>query len=187
MKKKQSKKQPSEATYTLYPIRPFDLAWKRHKYSFLFKTSDKSLTIPPEGTIDKDPLTDRDKELLFQLDLAKMQERPPIERLKQYHRGEKSIPVFMPNYKAIKQYLLRECHISPERLPTLRWGNVIDIVRPDLITLDVATNLYDVTRITLQRAIQDETLKSFRYKDRGPHLVRKSDIQNLYVRRKQTS
>jgi len=54
----------------------------------------------------------------------------------------------------------------------------------DLVTFTVALGLFHVSRPTLQRGVTDGRIPSFRKGEKGPHLVRQSDLDRLFTRRK---
>ncbi len=54
----------------------------------------------------------------------------------------------------------------------------------DLVTFTVALGLFHVSRPTLQRGVADGKIPSFRKGEKGPHLVRQSDLDRLFTRRK---
>lgn len=117
--------------------------------------------------------------------------------LQQMHLVDEYADTFRLLPDVLRGMLLTECGVAPERLPRLTGPEIEDILRryngapsaakakhedtpDDLVTFDVAQTMFTVSRPTLQRAVDDGTLESYRRSKRGKHLASVSDLKRLY-------
>lgn len=189
--RKTTNEQPTEQhTVQHYPLHPFgryaaypQIRMGRHYIEIIGASTAGCEPLPLSGCALDDPLSDPDKAMLLERGLATLDT----------FSGQ-----FVVDYAAVRAHLRTVCDVRDEDLPGLTWSTTMEILRPadgkpevvrrdppdDIVTFDAAQGLFLVSRLTLQRAVTDGKLRSFRKGEKGPHLVRKSDLDRLFTRRK---
>lgn len=146
----------------------------------------------PEGLQPEEPFDQGDKDLFVRLELGEVVDGVlmPLD------------PRGLREWTRLKTHLIEICEVGKENLPILHWEEILAILRKhanpdrliapnpaggpqdDCVTFDVAQRLFEVSRPTLQRAVQSGELRSYRKADKGKHRVRLADLERLFGRRK---